>query len=712
MNATVLTPPGSCPRPQEHGALAQFTLSLIKAMLQAGFYAASHPEAKKALSSLYREFRQVIGDRSELTYLAAAAQGGRTILIDGYEATPLPLDQVMMKGMAELFTPKFLEFFDRRALLSFSLKTDIAAEEFQAFVELMAQPPVAGPEGGPERQRLTQAFLDQHILHISTVFNDDIVGRERRLPWRVQMALSRLRRDLRMLPLYRRATPDELRRIKIQIIEDVIRPIRTAELLAELLLNCDLVAADIAVLEATQVEREILARVSREMLGPTLRRFLRDLDRPGAAREGPSPELARRLDILRDIVDRLRTAGCVIEHDLLEALLAREVLALEDLPPDLRRTVETWRLTDAFLAAKDEQVAALARVAPDAADRSLAATVSRVFPELLRRREYPVVAEVLRAVREGPRDRAASPLLQELASDLHRAAADQEAVARALDDFGRLDKAGRGHLVQLLAFVGEAAGPGLVEAYAASDNRSVRLDAFEALRQIGAAALGPFLARLAEIEREWLMVRHALLAVGDLQDASLAEPLARFLRHPHAHVRQAALTALLKLEGLRAEPHFLGALRDGEAAVRQVAVECLGRAGSRHPQALDFYAKSLVVLDPAAPREDEAVLLQVCQALAGLGAGSPEDARRAEAILQGALRPAEQKGLLGRLTKGHHRLSDQVRASLCTALGAVGTPGALGLLGRLASSERSPVADAARAASARIQERLSRTPGA
>jgi len=210
------------PRP-EHGALAQFMLSLIKAMIQTGYYAADHPEAKKALSSLYREFRQVIGDRSELTCLLAGTQSGRAILIDGYEATPLSLDQVMMKGMAQLFTPKFTEFFDRWALLSFSLKADLTAEEFQAFVELMAQLPVAGPDTGHERQRLTQALLDHHILHISTVFNDDLVGRERRLSWRVQMALSRLRRDLRMLPLYQRATPEQLRRIKIQIIDDVVR---------------------------------------------------------------------------------------------------------------------------------------------------------------------------------------------------------------------------------------------------------------------------------------------------------------------------------------------------------------------------------------------------------------------------------------------------------------------------------------------------------
>ena len=699
----------SSPRRPEHGALAQFMLSLIRAMIQTGYYAANHPEAKKALSSLYGEFRQVIGDRSELTCLLAGDQSGRSILIDGYEATPLSLDDVMMKGMAELFTPKFIEFFDRRALLSFSLKADLTAEEFQAFVELMAQPPVAGPDTGDERQRLTQAFLDHQILHISTVFNHDLIGRERRLSWRVQMALSRLRRDLQLLPLYQRATPEQIRRIKIQIIDDVVRPVRAPELLTEFLLNCDLVAADIAVLEATQVEREIMARLSKEMLPLTLRQFLKDLDRVTATREGPSPETTRRLHILRDIVERLRAEGCAIEHDLLESLLERQVVSLEDLPPDLRRAVETARLTEAFLAAKDTHVAALGRIAADEAGTRLAAVMSQVFPELLRRKNYPVVVELLRAIGEGARDPATSPLLEQLAAQLRQAAAAEQTIACAIEDLGRQDKAGRSHLVEILAFIGDAAGPGLVEAYATSNNRSVRVDAFEALRQIGACALKPFLARLPDIEHEWLMIRHALLAAADLRDPSLAPPIAKFLRHPDAHVRQAALTAFFKLEGARAEPHFLGALRDRDATVRQAAVECLGRTQSRHAQALEFYAKSLDLADPAAPREDDAVLVQVCQAMASLGGRSPEEASRAEAMLLAALQPAEQKGLLGRLKKGHHRYSDQVRASLCKALGAVGTARAVGLLGQVAAAERSLVGEAARAAASRIQERASRS---
>ena len=45
----------------------------------------------------------------------------------------------------------------------------------------------------------------------------------RRLPWRVEMALSRMRRDLTLLPLYQHATPEDVSKIKLQIIFDVTR---------------------------------------------------------------------------------------------------------------------------------------------------------------------------------------------------------------------------------------------------------------------------------------------------------------------------------------------------------------------------------------------------------------------------------------------------------------------------------------------------------
>ncbi len=290
---------------QQAGPLAEFTLDLAKAMLRTGYYAPDHPQAQQSRAGLYEEFCRVLEDRAGLTYLVGLDRDHRELMIDGYDPDPLMLDKIMISGMAELFTPKLLDFFNRRHLLSFSLLAGIEAEEFNAFIVLMSEPPRAG-RADEERDRVTREFVDQHIVHVSTLFEADVLGRERRLPWRVERALSRLGRDLSMLPLYKQASQEKLQQIKIQIIDEVIRPLRTPLLLADLLVNCDVLAKDIAVLEETQVEHEIIVQIPPERLVSTTGQLMEGLQQLTATQDEESLELAARHRlIIRDILQQL-----------------------------------------------------------------------------------------------------------------------------------------------------------------------------------------------------------------------------------------------------------------------------------------------------------------------------------------------------------------------------------------------------------------------
>ena len=73
----------------------------------------------------------------------------------------------MLRGMADLFAPKFLAFFDRWGLLSFSIKPDCAAKDFNAFVEVMSQPPASDVGTMNASDRLTEAFVERQIVSIS-----------------------------------------------------------------------------------------------------------------------------------------------------------------------------------------------------------------------------------------------------------------------------------------------------------------------------------------------------------------------------------------------------------------------------------------------------------------------------------------------------------------------------------------------------------------
>jgi HEAT repeat protein len=696
-------------RKEAYSGLAEFTLALIQAMLRTGYYASDHPEAQRSMSGLYEKFCELVEKRSELTYLIFEKRESQEIVVEGYTNIHLSLYEIMARGMADMFTPKFLDFFKRWSLLSFSIKAESSEEDFNKFIELMSAVPTAGT-GASGSERLTQELADNNILHISTVFKHEMVGRERHLPWRVRLALSRLRRDLRALPLYKKATPEVLTRIKLQIIDDVIRPVRTPELLKDFLVNYDLIAADITVLEESDVESEICQNLRDYLLvstGSEIVSAIQKMAEYGSETfpwgENVAEVKARHIDALRDLATTLFGRGSVLEHDFVEALVDQQVLKMDELPPELRHIVETRHLADAFLARKDQYLEYLRNPKAGEATQKLAATIYRITPDLLLRGEFESVTQILDIVHEGEKEPTTERFFEQLSAYILKAASAKNVMAHLLAELGIREKEERNRLVTILAFIGEEAVSGLLGVYDEAQDKSVRLSVFDTLRSMGPKALKPFLERLNVVESDWAIARHALNEVAESGDPALAKSCRAFLKRPNPHVRQAALRALYKLNGAAAEEHFLNALSDEEAEVRQTAVSCLRGISSRHPEALDFYNQLLNPEDTAEQPDTDGVLIEVCRALAGL-ADSKLDAEMAQEILLAAIRPVKAKGVLSKLKKAALRYSETVEQAALEALGVVGTMNAIERIQELVVADEA-LAVAAASAIDRITER-------
>lgn len=699
-------------RKEAYSALADFTLALVQAMLRTGYYAADHPEAQKSIAGLYDGFRRLIEGRSELTYLILEHRDSYEIGIEGYTNVPLSMYEVMMRGMADLFTPKFLDFFKRWSLLSFSIKADTSAEDFYKFIELMSQVPSsgAGPGGATASERLTEAFAAHNILHISTVFKHDIVGRERHLPWRVRLALTRLRRDLRVLPLYRKASPEQISRIKLQIIDDVIRPVRTPVLLKDFLINYDLIAADIAVLKESEVEHEICANLNDGMLVSTAQEIINELSklREYPAKEfpwGESVEVVkeRHLSALRDLATTLCQKGSALEHEFVQALVDQKILTFDELPPELRHAVETRHLADAFVARRDQYLGYLRNPTAGEATQKLCATLCRILPDLVTRSKYETVAMILDTVESGRAEARTARFFGQLAEVLRKALNRESTINRLVADLPQVEKAQREDLVRVIGFVGHVMIPGLLHAYGKAEEKAVRICAFDALKRIGPKAVEQFLARLGQMESDWAMVRHAINSVAESGEPSLARSVVGFANHPNPHVRHTTLTALSNLMGGDAEDHFIAALRDEEAEVRQTAVSHLGAIASRHPELLAFVERALDPEADSGELEKDGVVIEICRALAGFR-NNGEERATAQRLLIAAVRPIKAKGMLGKLKKAAPRFGDHVEQAALEALAAIGTPDAIEPIQELAAADPA-LADAALAAIERIKGR-------
>lgn len=715
------TPHPSSPRPSpatgvhaaapETALLSEFTLDLAKAMLRTGYYAPEHPHAQQSRAGLYEKFGQALGDRSALTYLVGGKGDDRTVMIDGYAGESLELNAIMIRGMAELFTPKLLDFFDRRHLLSFSLRSGMTAEEFDAFVVLMSEPPSAG-QAAEERERVTHAFLDQHVLHVSTLFEADVLGRERRLPWRVERALSRLGRDLSMLPLYKHATPEKIQQLKIQIIDEVIRPLRTPELLTDLLVNCDVLAKDIAVLGEAEVEHEIIAQIPAERLVSTTWKVIDALRKARETEGEEARELVGRHQlVIRHILEALGQMGIEVDGDLLEAVVSQEVFTRDQLPPSLRQLLKRQLVFRNFLTQRAAYLKGLSRFPAGKVGGQLDAVVRLVFPELLRRDHYDIAVGVLEALGSGDHEPGTGETVRVLVESLHDTLATGESVEHLLDalsDEGLVGDA-RDGVVALLSISGAAAAQGLQKVYGGTNSVSVRSSAFEVMKQIGAPALVPFLTTLTEIEHEWSAIHHALAALEGQTDPALADAIKPFLRHENAHVRQAALRRVFELLGPSAQDALIAALADADPATRHAAVAYLGSMHSSDPKVLEFYADALLPEDAAhGEHEHDEVLVEICRSLKDVGAVAFRDGAGVERILLDALRQeGKGKRLSGMFHKRPRYHSERVRAAICETLGAVGTAASLDTLRELAKDGDGSVAEAAAAAVEQIEQRNS-----
>jgi hypothetical protein len=179
---------------------AAFVMDLTKAMLRTGYYSPEHPGSQQAKHGLHESLLSCLQGAHEIMLTNHETRERNDILITGILDEPVNVRVLVGPGMADLFVPKLREYFNRKGLVSFAIKQEITAEHFNRFVDIMSDPKVDRSKTTAVGELLTKALVEQGITEISTVFLDDIIILERNLPWRVEMAIQRLAKDLKVLP--------------------------------------------------------------------------------------------------------------------------------------------------------------------------------------------------------------------------------------------------------------------------------------------------------------------------------------------------------------------------------------------------------------------------------------------------------------------------------------------------------------------------------
>ena len=587
-------PPINDPRAQ----FPAFLVALSAAVRRTGYYSQEHPEFRSSVGNVFEAASVSLHGRNEISITRASgvSEGGSdSLLVQTGLGESQPLGVLLAAGQHD-HAVALAEVFARKHLLLLTLKTGIAEHELGELLGLLS---------GTERplSEIRDTLNAMTLPHVSVLFHPDLVGSDRGLPWQVELCISRMVRDFRLVPALRDAGASRLRHVRTQLLGDIVRPLSSTEMLLALLRNADIIEHEISKiseLAALDIVASIIEAISIRravQLGQALLTATGGDDDSAGARRVNS---ARELITTRAIDERGAEAD-----DLLCALHRNGQLSRARLPDALLVTVDGDALAAALVALHQNVSETLSAAVAQHPARHAGAVVEHAIDALITTEEVRPLARL--ALRLKELADASNP------SDLEAAIAacglrklEQDTCLRAVVHLllvgnHEAREAGR----DIVLVVGRAAGRTLCSERKALGGKVAGRGRFvSTLRELGEACVPPILQALSELETDDSEVGAAsaqdfLRALPDAPNTTAGARVERFLLHPNEGVRSAATRAIGPLWGDLARPALLRLLQGESEQLRIDAIFGLVRIGGVDAQAVLLLSRIVRLSDPS-----------------------------------------------------------------------------------------------------------------
>jgi len=655
--------------------LTDFILHLIQAFLRTGYYTSEHPESKRAKEGLYQQFRSFFEQEGELTFLVKEDQERKEVLVEGLFPEAQRLARMMAKGMGDLYVPRMVKYLERKDLVSLTLKSRMDGTEFIHFVDIMSEPSLVDIRKKEDQENFAQTLYRHGVFNISYIFNEELLAPAREMPWRVRLTLSRLRKDLKMVPLFHKMSGEELQEIRRKLIQDGIRPIRHPDLLCAVLRNSDLAATPENPEEF--IENGIISSIHLSHFLETVQLFLREYLQLKQLQKKDS--LEKKSDRLTEkICHRLIETGTPQAETVLEEFFRHELISLENLPPNLRKKILVEMQTDRFLSDPTQFFRQLDQAQEEKQFLEITQSFVEMIPELIKRDRYTEVMNIFSALKRYTQwTRLAGEILEVLG---------QGPVPLLLKEkFLANKKEIRMAIVPIFIALEGAAIPHLLAILKTSQDQWVRKNAGEALIQIGPAATAHLLKELEEQIASVETTGDILRVLGEIKSPEWKTPLLkvlqRYVSHEHPKLREQAIHTLCLIAGREGEEVFLSSLRDPHIEVRKMAVWCLGMI--RSDRGLEKMVQILKQINTSPSPQMDQIETQIYHAFGTLG-NMQVAGETPEEILLGVLEKRGIKRWGGLFQK--NPLTDSALGAICGALGKMGTERSIKTLNELKKS--------------------------
>jgi len=626
--------------------VSAFILDLTKAMLRSGYYAPDHPGSRDAKRGIFQEFQTAMADRPDMTLTKHETKGRTDVMISGILDDQVSLRALIGTEQATIFIPKLQEYYTRKSLVSFSLKRNLPLEHFEDFIDIMSDPKVDKGAEGEVGTVLTSALIDGGITEVSTVFMDDILMLDVQLPWRVEMAIQRLAKDLKVLPMFKDKSGEEIQEMKIRIIKDIVRPLREPHMLKDIVVNAHIIAKNVALVEVEDLEHTIVQAFPMEILLPTSAYVFEELTKLNEElKDHPEhPVLLERLSgvkrILKWVSERVVKEEVPGSEPFLEQLYNHNILTFEELPKVVQDHVNTLRIVQKFKDDPNYYMTLFTQAGTEKDILLMLRFFRRILPHLMEDDAYPhlltITREVTKKFRAVPHLHSSDrPALSNPISFIWK-----DSLELLEKSFETEDKEARAQVEGIIKLLGSMGVDVLIDVLVQSDNRSVRKTAINTLIQMGDIAFKAIADILEDAENPWYLHRNALVVLAQLGNPRAADTVTRMLGHENPRVREEALATLVVLQGQETEPKIVRSLTDPDIGVRRRAVWCIGKLKLHSSRIIRDLVEILTQEDGKSAEEKEGIVrlkVEAINSLTAIGNISVDQETRVEDLFLGLL---------------------------------------------------------------------------
>ncbi|MFI5298396.1 MAG: hypothetical protein ACHREM_09880, partial [Polyangiales bacterium] len=585
---------------EQKDLLSQFTRDLIQSVNKTAYYTAGHAAHHEAGEPLYKMLRQFLTDSPQVGYMLNRTTPPE-IFVDGLASGRVRMSDIMPAGVYSIFVPKFVQYFDRHNIVALSFRADVTLDEFVMLVTILAKPVTPGTEFD-----ISKELTERKVLNISVLLSSEVAGADTDLPWQVRVCLARLRRDLRMLPMFKNLSHAAIVKAKRDIFQDIIRPVTNAELLRQIIVHATRIQEDISHVEGLEdltLTPLVISALAPKPIIDLTKLLCEETAKPKA--EGSKDEGRTVKEAIVMCANRLASEHITGAEPALRALYEHKFLKLEDMPQDLQDSMVAesvlHQLGDAAGAKAPLNTPQDYRVLGKLGKMAFSSDRIAVAADIAER--LATAAASGRGDARSALNKLVSP--KEIEGIVERYAFEKdENLARMIVAFGDV---GAMALACNLAMSG---------ANAKMDRVYHLLDKVNSPFAISSAL------RVPELQAPAL--RLLLTLAGKHPDPSLAETAAPMLTHADPQVRLAAMVAALAADSPDAVNFLTRALDDADAAVVTTALAALTKRVQRAGVAREK-ARALV------EKPETSVAIKV--AAIDLLRVSPGDAKEKEAAI-------------------------------------------------------------------------------